>query len=252
MTKWRGALEYARRRKCEADHALYYFLARRTLLSWHRKLKSVLKRRKYEKLENYLLQKNANLLTECFDHWRNRVAALRELGMKAVDFRMEKEAGILEEAFSRWQDTKRLFEDWKAHSVDFDRRKKIKCDSYYRCSLLVREHLIRWRAVCSEIRQLQDVAGDHLFLRNHVLLAQHLRAWRMRLLQLKGPQMQALLFIQRSQRLQLRLMLRLWKNKLRIKREIQDSSVLSDRAHTAPITPTRSTRRLIWGSLHSR
>ena len=70
--------------------------------------------------------------------------------------------------------------------------------------------------------------------------------------------MQADFFKQRSQRLKLRLMLRIWRDKLRAKNasdvDSTKSSVVgdSDRAHTAPVTPRRSTRRYLWRNLNSR
>lgn len=80
----------------------------------------------------------------------------------------------------------------------------------------------------------------------------------MRLFQLRGPAMQADLFKQRSQRLKLRLLLRIWREKAVAKKasdvDTTTSSTIdtSDRAHTAPITPKRSTRRHLWRNLNSR
>jgi len=103
------------------------------------------------------------------------------------------------------------------------------------------------------------LAHGYMEDRNHLTLMQHLRVWRMRVLQLKGPQMQAHLFLQRSQRLKIRFILRAWRERLKLKRvTLEDNFALSgthehpDRAHTAPITPTRSTRRLLWRNLNSR
>ena len=76
----------------------------------------------------------------------------------------------------------------------------------------------------------------------------------MRLFQLRGPAMQADMFKHRSQRLKLRLILRIWREKTHTQKELDDTTTIegSDRAHTAPITPKRSTRRYLWRNLHSR
>ena len=79
----------------------------------------------------------------------------------------------------------------------------------------------------------------------------------MRLFQLRGPAMQADMFKHRSQRLKLRLILRIWREKTHTQKESDDTTKSSmieglDRAHTAPITPKRSTRRFLWRNLNSR
>ena len=79
----------------------------------------------------------------------------------------------------------------------------------------------------------------------------------MRLFQLRGPALQADMFKQRSQRLKLRLILRIWREKTHTQKESDDTRKIStigglDRAHTAPITPKRSTRRYLWRNLNSR
>ena len=69
--------------------------------------------------------------------------------------------------------------------------------------------------------------------------------------------MQADMFKQRSQRLKLRLILRIWREKTHSQKGSDDTTKTStiggsDRAHTAPITPERSTRRYLWRNLNSR
>ena len=69
--------------------------------------------------------------------------------------------------------------------------------------------------------------------------------------------MQAAMFKQRSQKFKLRVMLRIWRDKVIVQRtEAIDPTRLTavggDRAHTAPITPIRSTRKYLWRNLNSR
>jgi hypothetical protein len=105
-----------------------------------------------------------------------------------------------------------------------------------------------------------QLSNEQVDLRNHLLAMQLIRTWRMRIFQLRGAAMQAELFKQRSQRLKLRLMLRIWKGKSKehgaTDQEVDTTTLSqignSDRAHTAPLTPKRSTRRYAWRNLHSR
>lgn len=96
--------------------------------------------------------------------------------------------------------------------------------------------------------ELSDVLDDYLLLRAENALSKHLRVWRMRIFQLRGPGMQADLFSQRSQRLKLRLVLRIWKDKAVARKDPDDSinSLVSDnsmRAHTAQFTLRRPSRK---------
>jgi len=122
------------------------------------------------------------------------------------------------------------------------------CRGYYR----------KWRALYCRLSDLSDAAEDYVQNHTEVKAAQCLRTWRMRIFQLRGPAMQADLFNQRSKRLKLRLMFRIWREKLKSK-DLSDNELsnsvsngLPDRAHTAPLTPTRSTRRYLWRNLNSR
>jgi hypothetical protein len=79
----------------------------------------------------------------------------------------------------------------------------------------------------------------------------------MRVFQFRGHNMQAEMFKQRSQKLQLRVMVRIWRDKVIVQRteSIDPARLIADggdRAHTAPITPKRSTRKYLWRTLNSR
>jgi hypothetical protein len=121
-----------------------------------------------------------------------------------------------------------------------------------------RRHLAVWRTGLNQVNELEDISEDYISVRNRNVAAQHLRSWRMHIFQLRGPAMQSDLFRQRSERLKLRLMLRLWRQKLKAKHmPDMDSNEMTtientDRAHTAPITPRRSTRRYAWRNTYSR
>jgi Sfi1 spindle body protein len=121
-----------------------------------------------------------------------------------------------------------------------------------------RFHYNGWTASIIRLRQLEDMLDDYAMARNEDTATQHLRVWRMRLFQLRGPAMQADLFNKRSQHLKLRLLLRIWREKERARKTsstdltIPMTTEASDRAHTAPITPNRSTRRYLWRHLNSR
>lgn len=121
-----------------------------------------------------------------------------------------------------------------------------------------RYHYNTWRALLGRLNNLSDIADEYSMIRDESNAAQFLRTWRMRIFQLRGPAMQAELFNQRSKRLKVRLVFRSWREKLKSKRPLQidmtEQSLTdrSDRAHTAPLTPNRSTRRHLWRTLNSR
>jgi hypothetical protein len=123
---------------------------------------------------------------------------------------------------------------------------------------ICRCHYNNWRVLIGRLNYLSDIADEYSTHRDESNSAQFLRTWRMRIFQLRGPAMQAELFNQRSKRLKLRLILRSWREKLRLKTAVdsdmteQSLTDRSDRAHTAPITPNRSTRRHLWRTLNSR
>jgi hypothetical protein len=115
-----------------------------------------------------------------------------------------------------------------------------------------------WRTSYGRLSDLSNVSEDYALSRTELNATQYLRTWRMRIFQLRGLAMQAELFSQRSERLKSRLLFRIWMKKLKSK-DLSDnepsSSVrngTSDRAHTAPLTPKRSTRRNLWRNLNSR
>ena len=124
----------------------------------------------------------------------------------------------------------------------------------YNCSC----HYNNWRVLLSRLLNLSDIADEFSANRDESNAAQFLRTWRMRIFQLRGPAMQAELFNQRSKRLKLRMIFRSWREKLNSKMPL-DSDMTersltnrSDRPHTAPLTPNRSTRRYLWRTLNSR
>lgn len=119
-------------------------------------------------------------------------------------------------------------------------------------------HYNNWRVLLGRLNNLSDIADEFSANHDESNATQFLRTWRMRIFQLRGPAMQAELFNQRSKRLKLRLIFRSWREKLKSKmphnsdmteRSLSDRS---DRAHTAPLTPDRSTRRYLWRTLNSR
>jgi hypothetical protein len=95
-------------------------------------------------------------------------------------------------------------------------------------------------------RELESAASSAQHAHYYFLARRSLMRWHAE---------QADLFNQRSRRLKMRLVLRMWKEKVAARKIIDDSlssSVLEDsiRAHTAPITP-RPTRRHLWRNINS-
>jgi hypothetical protein len=131
------------------------------------------------------------------------------------------------------------------------------CNLLSMVSLTFRDCLGMWHRAFDHAKDLSEMSESYLLARDRSIAVEQLRTWRMRVFQLRGPSMQADLFKQRSQRLKLRLMLRIWKDRLKSKSADNDTDSLSslaasDRAHTAPITPRRSTRRYLWRNTYSR
>jgi len=115
-----------------------------------------------------------------------------------------------------------------------------------------------WREALCRVDELSEILDDFLLDQDEDMTKEYLRIWRLRIFQLRGKTMQAELFQQRSGRLKLRLIFRIWRDKVRavhttdIQSTRSSTIELSDRAHTAPITPHRSTRRYLWRNLNSR
>jgi Sfi1 spindle body protein len=106
------------------------------------------------------------------------------------------------------------------------------------------------------MEHLAEVAMNHSHERDQQRMSRSLRTWRMRVFQLRGPEMQAHRFYERSQRLKLRVVFRIWRVKASLRNVAPNTPSVffntPDQAHTAPVIPSRSTRRLMWRSLNSQ
>ena len=123
-----------------------------------------------------------------------------------------------------------------------------------------RSQLGMWREALNRVDELSGILTDFLLVQGDDLVRECLRAWRLRIFQLRSKSMQAELFKKRSERLKFRLFFKIWRDKIRqvhttdIQGTRSSTIELSDRAHTAPITPQnyRSTRRYLWRNLNRR
>jgi len=254
---WKSSIETHKRLTQEAEHALYYFLARRSLMKWHKRFRQVRKKKRQKTLDDHLHGKNMRLLMRCFSHWRQETTDCLHLQRIADEVRGERDLDLLSDTFMHWTERLHELRTLEAEAEDYNRFQVIRYVQLEDLLILYSNCYRKWKMAFGRIMDLSDHFNDHLLVRNQILAMQLLRAWRMRLFQLRGPTMQADLFKQRSERLKLRLILRIWREKTSAKKGLDEENTIStledsDKAHTAPVTPKRSTRRLLWRTLNSR
>jgi hypothetical protein len=126
MRKWRTSLETIKRGKCVATHALYFFVARRALLHWQRRLKSALKQKRNETLGRLLQKRDKATLTSHFNYWRSNAAALLRIEITAVEVRRRKEEDIVSGVFASWLWRTRLLVSFERRSADFERSTRLR------------------------------------------------------------------------------------------------------------------------------
>lgn len=97
-------LESHRRLTKEADHARYYFHARRSLMRWHTKLGETRKRIRENALNNFLNTKRLLSVARSFSHWRQRTRACLHFHEAADEILNDKESRLLEILFFLWRE----------------------------------------------------------------------------------------------------------------------------------------------------
>jgi len=227
-------------------------------MKWNKRYIEVRKSRRLRLLADYLRRKNNITIKRCFTYWRERTDNYRDLGKTAGQLLSERNRELLEDTLLQWNER-------------FLRQATlaVQAANHYQTHLLgylpidvranyTRSQLGMWREALGRVDELSGILDGFLLDQDEDMAKECLRIWRLRIFQLRGKTMQAELFQQRSARLKLRLVFRIWRDKLKAVHttETQSTSVstieLSDRAHTAPITPHRSTRRYLWRNLNSR
>jgi hypothetical protein len=101
---WALSLENHRRLKKEADHARYYFHARRSLMRWHAKSREARKRKREELLNNHLKAKQLGLMAKCISSWLQRARTFLSLQSLAEDVQYEKDNLLLEDILLHWRE----------------------------------------------------------------------------------------------------------------------------------------------------
>jgi protein SFI1 len=88
----------------EADHALYYFNAKRSLTKWHAKFLRLRKEKRQHLLDSCLNQNRSKLTKQCFTWWRQKSTEIRNLQDMAEEIRHERDLDILGGSFQHWHE----------------------------------------------------------------------------------------------------------------------------------------------------
>lgn len=227
-------------------------------MKWNAKFREVRKQKRQKALNDHLRIKNLRLLTFCFSRWRQETADCLRIHRKADEIRDERNQNLMSRTFKYWSERLCRLGKSEVQAENHNRIRLIRYVEIENLLIIYRDGYRLWRIAYDRLIILSDILDDYLFVQSQTAAIQYLRVWRMRYFQLRGAAMQADLFKQRSNRLKLRLVLRMWHHKVKAKTEenVDTTGLLAvespDRAHTAPLTPGRSTRRLLWRTLNSR
>ena len=118
---WRGSLETHQRLKKEAEHAHYYFLARRSLMRWHAKSIQVRKQKRQQLLSEHQSRKGLELVAQCFTYWRKKTSHHMERSQLAEAVRHEKDLDLVHEILTHWRDKLDILAELKVKGMEHSR-----------------------------------------------------------------------------------------------------------------------------------
>jgi len=118
MKKWRLCLGLHRRSGSEADHASYFFLAKRSLIHWRASLYRHCKERRQKILDQYVRLKRAGTLRHCLSIWNAKCRNIDHLQEIANDLRNESDRGLAYEALATWLDRSHYLHEKKRQAEE--------------------------------------------------------------------------------------------------------------------------------------
>jgi hypothetical protein len=101
---WRASFASHKLSVKEAQHAGYFFLARRYLMKWHRESIRVRKQKRQQALDSQLQKRRLELTKRYLTHWQRRTRNCLELQEISNETRREKDVDLVQEIFSYWTD----------------------------------------------------------------------------------------------------------------------------------------------------
>ncbi|EAW07460.1 Sfi1 family protein [Aspergillus clavatus NRRL 1] len=193
-----------------AHDARFYFLATKTIKSWHKATLDSAKRRRQEAYAQVRRMIKINLALKALTHWHSRAQHIADLEQQAVDLCRSKTLVLAAELLQTW------------HEAAVKRIQEIEEAEVFYARQVARDQLARWTEKSTKYRDLTQQASD--VYRLHGLSRANVQARKLslRIFQIRSSSETADSMRERNLRKHSRSMFRHWVEKARIKLEARD------------------------------